>query len=175
MSKNISREIAKKYISNLNSDELSSFKNNMREILSKKVSFQLGGKECNKKNHLYELLFSMKKNLVSPKIKTNNNLVSINFKNISHSLHLDSNYKISKIIQSPNQSGGGGFTYAVNLNPVGGQPIINGYLSCCRPIFYGNLLKGGQKGGRLNTAYYLDIEGDHLNVLPQYRQYKDTC
>lgn len=106
--------------------------------------------------------------------KTNSGL------NIKQDIDIDNENKIVKITEEDKvlnkvMKGGQGYTYNVSINPVGGQPVVSPYYQCCRPIFFGDLLKGGgnkkQKGGKVLTGYRFDLGENHLNVLPQYRAY----
>ncbi len=136
------------------------------------------------KSLFYDYLIKNKNFFYNSKTRTykkNDNNMTITFskdnKKINQDIHLGSNNKIK--ILNKSQSGGVGYTYQVGLNPIAGKPVISPYLECCAPIFNGQLLQGGgkkikQKGGRLNTAYYLDVAAPHFNVVPQYRQYVDT-
>ncbi len=71
--------------------------------------------------------------------------------------------EIIKPIQKKLKKGGMGYT--VDPTPIAGLPTIRSYQDCCRPIYKGQLISGGGK----RLSYYLDINGDHLNVQPQYR------
>jgi len=159
-------------------------KSKLRPILSNDFHFKSG----NINGELSEFIgytFSRQKEYDSKKtnITVKNPMFSvISFGNkIKQEIHLDETFKIKSIIEGSEMKGGMGYTYNVGLNPIGGKPVISSYYNCCRPIFYGSLLQGGgakkksQKGGRLNTSYYLDISAPHLNVQPQYRQYEDLC
>lgn len=162
-----------------------SLKKNISPLLSENFYFHNSSSNVKKSSFLNHL-FTNQDFYKSSKAKVKMNLTNstIQFQNqnnsISQSLYLDSNNKIS-IIQQNNptqQSGGQGYYYNPGINPVAGQPVVNSYLSCCRPIFNGSLLKGGskkkeQKGGKRSLIYYLDVADNHLNVLPQYKQYVD--
>ncbi len=50
----------------------------------------------------------------------------------------------------------------VEDTPIAGKPVIRSYYDCCRPIF---------SGGKADSGYYLDVDGNHLVVQPQYRAY----
>ena len=143
---------------------LSNLRNNLRPLLSRNFTFSSGnhiGKKNEFSNHIL-----LKLNLyVNPKINNN----TIKFKNITQKITIQNN-KITHINEKISQSGGIGYTYSVQLNPIAGKPVINSYYNSSRPIFNGDLLKGGkQKGGKFNTGYTLDLENNHINVLPQYR------
>lgn len=105
---------------------------------------------------------------------------------VEQQIHLDKIFKIEKVLfngkldggKKNDQKGGIGYYQNVGINPIAGLPVISSYYSAARPIFNGMLLQGGgkktnQKGGKLNTAYYLDIADNHFNVLPQYKKYED--
>lgn len=165
------------------SEYISILKNfNSREYLEKNLE-QILSLNKKQKSSFYDYIIKNKvffNNAKSRKYKKSDNELTITFKKddkkIKQEIHLGSNNKIK--ILDKNQSGGIGYTYQVGLNPIAGKPVITPYLECCAPIFNGTLLQGGgkikkQKGGRLNTAYYLDVAAPHLNVVPQYRQYVD--
>jgi len=167
------------YVNNiLNATSQTNMINLMRNILSKRFIFN---DEMGKKRDFSVYLFNkqtyFKKNHPRVRVKGSGEII-ITFGNIKHNLYLDPKNKIYKVTETikGKQSGGIGYNFAVGLNPIAGQPVVKPYLNCCRPIYNCTLLNGcsrNQTGGRLNTAYYLDIAGNHFNVLPQYRQYED--
>jgi len=110
----------------------------------------------------------------NPVIKfLNNKEVLVTFKNpnivFKQRIYLE-NFKIEKIeeedsLRRSKKKGGQGYTINPSINPVAGQPIVCSYYDCCRPIFFGSLMKGG----KANSSYRFDLKCNHLNVLPQYR------
>ena len=112
-------------------------------------------------------------------------------------------YAIHEKKSSPkkNMSGGVGYTQFVDIPPIAGQPVIQGYLDAARPIFRGRLIenpqcnffggkhskkkvvkksqnkkKGSNKKNKKITqkggGYYLAVGRPRLNVLPQYGAYE---
>lgn len=170
MSKNI-RKVVDNYLDNINSaSSKSNMMDRMRPILSKYFLFN---DESGKKTYFSKLLYNNKDYLKNskPKISIKNNKnATISFNKLKHKIYLDENNQINKINIKNTQSGGIGYTYAVGMSPIAGKPVISSYYNCCRPIFNGSLL---QNGGKLNTAYYLDVSKNQINVLPQYKKYID--
>ena len=85
---------------------------------------------------------------------------------IIQTLYLD-NFKInyfSEVVtkKKRTQKGGQGYSVMVEDMPIAGKPVIRSYYDCCRPIF---------SGGKADSGYYLDVDGNHLVVQPQYRAY----
>jgi len=171
----------------------------LKGILSRKFHFKIGS-ESGDARVFEKYIFSKQQEYERMRAKIivkNPRFSLIKFKHGNETrtqeIHLDERFHINSINCGNKMSGGVGYTYQVGLNPVAGRPVIAPYLNCCRPIFYGSLLQNGgknkvkeskkkvkeskkkQKGGRLNTAYYLDVAGNHFNVQPQYRQYEDLC
>jgi len=152
-----------------------------------KVSGSLGERTGGKRD-FYRFAFNRQKIYEEGRVnvkKESENSYLITFKhNTGLSLKLlvtIANYKIKRIDEeesikrSRNLTGGQGYSYNVSINPVAGKPVVSPYYQCCRPIFFGDLLKGGsrkQKGGRNDTGYRFDLQEENLlNVLPQYRAY----
>jgi hypothetical protein len=130
------------------------------------------GKYSGKKSLFSEVLFSRQKYYNSdPKILMKNaNMIILIFyyKNytITQTLYLD-NFKInyfSEVVtkNKKKQKGGQGYSVMVEDTPIAGKPVIRSYYDCCRPIF---------SGGKADSGYYLDVDGNHLVVQPQYRAY----
>jgi hypothetical protein len=130
------------------------------------------GKYSGKKSLFSEVLFSRQKYYNSdPKILMKNaNIIILSFyyKNytIIQTLYLD-NFKInyfSEVVtkNKKKQKGGQGYSVMVEDTPIAGKPVIRSYYDCCRPIF---------SGGKADSGYYLDVDGNHLVVQPQYRAY----
>lgn len=182
---NSQKIIIEKYIDCIkNSTSNSNLSNKLRPILSRKFSFQLGNKNGGKTD-FPGVLLNKKNNFENSSIRFyNNGKATISFKNKSgnkfkHILTLEDD-KITSVTEknTSKQNGGQGYVVNTSLSPIAGKPVITPYYECCRPIFNGSLLTGGkrkkQKGGKADTGYYLDVAGDHLNVLPQYRAYYNS-
>lgn len=160
---------------------LTNLKNNLRPVLSRNFHFHSESNSKGNKTEFNNYLYGNSAFYTNARVSINNSTVrfSNNGKSVSQKLYLDKENKISSIQEIPrkNQSGGMGYTTNVSINPVGGQPVISQYYNCCRPIYNGDLLKGGkskkktvQKGGKRSLFYYLDVADNHFNVLPQYKQ-----
>jgi hypothetical protein len=202
--------LIQKYLDSLKySTSITNLSTKLRPILTRDFQFHIHGildEMSGKKNEFSRFMFPRQKYYQEnpPKInyKNQNDIIIIfHFNNLSISqhLHLD-NFQISSIneqISNKTQRGGQGYTVSVGQNPVGGKPVISGYFDCCRPVFLGSLMQGGQKknnskkntkketkketksgksqkGGKANSGYYLDLKSNHLVVQPQYRAYYNT-
>lgn len=184
--------MANKETSKVIKDYVSNLKNNSEGItryFSGNFNYQINGtlgdhsgnaEEYKKFVNTRQKIYKEGKNSIkmqSPKralvtFKTNSGI------NIKQKIDLDDENRIVKIYEENAvlkkvMKGGQGYTYNVSINPVAGQPVVSPYYNCCRPIFFGDLLKGGgkQKGGKVLTGYRFDLGDNHLNVLPQYRAY----
>jgi len=106
--------------------------------------------------------------------KITDNEYVLNFKkgksSFNQHLFLTNEPQIFEIVQVnlSTKKGGTGYSYSVLQPPIAGQPVIQGYLDCCRPVFPGGLT---QKGGNGGNGYYLGIGQPHFNVVPQYKAY----
>lgn len=189
-----------KYLDNLKySTSITNLSTKMRPILSRNFQFHVHGilgDMSGKKNEFARFMFPRQRfyEETHPKINFKNQneiILKFQFNNISITQHIHlENFLIASIteeVSNRKQRGGQGYTVSVGQNPVGGKPVISGYYDCCRPIFLGSLMQGGnksentkkqpkktQKGGKANSGYYLDLKNNHLVVQPQYRAYYNT-
>lgn len=106
--------------------------------------------------------------------KINDNEYVLNFKkgktSFNQHIFINNDTQIYEIVQMNlnNLKGGVGYSYSVLQPPVAGQPVVQGYLDCCRPVFPGGLTQAGGNGG---LGCYLGINQPHFNVVPQYKAY----
>jgi len=183
-------QIIQNYIDSVQKpNSISSLTQKLRPILSRNFILKINNQTISKTD-FPELMFNKQYffTFSKPSIKfLNDNRFVVIFRKkggpiVKHELYLEDS-KIKTIIQNiftnsknSNLKGGQGYTYNVSINPVAGKPVITPYNECCAPVFFGSLLSGGslkQKGGKIGTGYYYDIEKNHLNVLPQYRAYSN--
>ena len=198
--------LIEKYIDSIKyATNISNLSTKLRPILSREFQFHIHGElgeMSGKKNEFSRFIFP-RQNIYEPepniKFKSPNEVIIkfYNKNNITTQYLYLEDFKINSITEKTSkkiQRAGQGYTVSVGKNPVGGQPVINGYYDCCRPIFLGSLMNGGdkttqnktknqnkqnktkkqQKGGKANSGYYLDIKNNHLVVQPQYRAYYNT-
>lgn len=163
---------------------ISNISNKLRPILSRTFLFNIYGHFGNitgKKTEFARFIHS-RQNLYESsnyRIKIlNSREVEVIFRNatginLKQKIYLD-NFKIEKIEEEDKilrriKKGGQGYSVNPGINPVGGQPVINSYYDCCRPVYLGSLMKGG----KANSGYYFDIKGNLINTLPQYKAYQN--
>ena len=147
----------------------------LNSILTRHFSYNIKGKlgdYSGKKSMFSEKIYSRQKyyNNEPKVIMKNTNMIIFNFlyKNytIIQTLYLDNfkiNYFLEVVIKNKIiQKGGQGYSVMVEDIPIAGKPVIRSYYDCCRPVF---------SGGKADSGYYLDVDGNHLVVQPQYRAY----
>jgi len=148
----------------------------LSSLLTRHFTFNINGKlgeYSGKKSMFAETLFSRQKYYDNEPIviMKNSNMIILNFiyktYTIIQTLYLD-NFKInyfSEVVSSKKkrtQKGGQGYSVMVEDTPIAGKPVIRSYYDCCKPVF---------SGGKADSGYYLDVDGNHLVVQPQYRAY----
>jgi hypothetical protein len=147
----------------------------LNQILERNFTYNIVGELGNysgRKSLFSETLFSRQKfyDCDTKILMKNSNMIIIKFNNknynIIQTLFID-NYKInyfSEVVSKnkKKQKGGHGYSVMVEDAPIGGKPVIKPYYDCCRPVF---------SGGKADSGYYLDVDGNHLVVQPQYRAY----
>lgn len=147
----------------------------LSSLLTRHFSYNIKdklGDYSGKKSMFSEKIFSRQKyyNNEPIVIMKNTNMIILNFiyktYTIIQTLYLD-NFEInyfSEIVtkKKRTQKGGQGYSVMVEDTPIAGKPVIRSYYDCCRPIF---------SGGKADSGYYLDVDGNHLVVQPQYRAY----
>lgn len=151
-------------------------KNKLSSILTSNFKFTLkpSGKQSNKNNFVSYSFDNQKKyeKLEINTTKINDNEFVLNFKkgktSFNQHLFLNNEPKIFEIVQVnlTTKKGGTGYSYSVLQPPIAGQPVVQGYLDCCRPVF-----PGGLTGGNGGNGYYLGIGQPHFNVVAQYKAY----
>ena len=145
-------------------------------LLTRHFTYNINGKlgdYSGKKSIFAETLFSRQKYYINEPIiiMKNTNMIILNFiyktYTIIQTLYLE-NFKINyfseivSIKKKRTQKAGQGYSVMVEDTPIAGKPVIRSYYDCCRPIF---------SGGKSDSGYYLDVDGNHLVVQPQYRAY----
>jgi len=147
----------------------------LSSLLTRHFTYNINGKlgdYSGKKSIFAETLFSRQKyyNNEPIVIMKNTNMIIFNFLyktyKIIQTLYID-NFKINYFsevvtIKKCTQKGGQGYSVMVEDTPIAGKPVIRSYYDCCRPVF---------SGGKADSGYYLDVDGNHLVVQPQYRAY----
>jgi hypothetical protein len=147
----------------------------LSSLLTRHFTYNINGKlgdYSGKKSIFAETLFSRQKYYNSEPIviMKNTNMIILNFLyktyTIIQTLYLE-NLKINyfsevAIKKKRAQKGGQGYSVMVEDTPIAGKPVIRSYYDCCRPVF---------SGGKADSGYYLDVDGNHLVVQPQYRAY----
>jgi len=147
----------------------------LNSLLTRHFTYNINGKlgdYSGKKSIFAETLFSRQKyyNNEPIVVMKNTNMIIFNFLyktyKIIQTLYID-NFKInyfSEVVTKKKraQKGGQGYSVMVEDTPIAGKPVIRSYYDCCRPVF---------SGGKADSGYYLDVDGNHLVVQPQYRAY----
>lgn len=186
--------LVRKFIDSIKfATSIANLSSKMNPILSRDFVYQITGnlgEKTGEKRDFYRHIFSRQKIYENSDIsiqKEGENVYLINYKNssqlkINQKIFIN-DYKINRVIEDENignrmQNGGQGYSYNTSINPVAGQPVISPYYRCCRPIYFGDLLKGGgkkktQNGGNVGTGYRFALNRPHFNVLPQYEAYSN--
>jgi len=146
----------------------------LSSLLTRHFTFNISGKlgdYSGKKSMFAETLFSRQKYYNNePIINRINDMIILSFiyktYTIIQTLYID-DFKInyfSEVVSKKKrtQKGGQGYSVMVEDTPIAGKPVIRSYYDCCRPVF---------SGGKADSGYYLDVDGNHLVVQPQYRAY----